>query len=175
MDFDGTGHFAAEALMGGAFFLRIVYYLGFTRPETAGVWNLLVFLILPLLVEAAFMVMIRGLRLNLPGTYGIMGAVYCMLFLLQCFDSGNVVRIVLSIIAYLACGAVVFGTGAGLLNKNLTVAVLLITFCVRFLIFDISGYILSLRVVAFILEAAGLCGILGVVCLNAGLLDKKRK
>lgn len=175
MDFGGRSHFAAAAFMGGAFFLRAVYYFGFTRPETVGVWNLIIFLILPLLLEAAFMVMIRGLRLNMPGIYGIMGAVYCLLFLLQSFHSGSILRIVLAVIAYLACAAVVWGTGAGLLSKSLALAVLSVTLGVRFLVFDLSGYIFSLRIVAFILEAAALCGLIGLVCLCVGLTDRKRK
>lgn len=175
MDFDGRAHFAAAAFMGGAFFLRIVYYLGFTRPEAVGVWNLIIFLILPVLLEAAFMVMIRGMRLNLPGVYGIMGAVYCLIFLLQSFQSGSVLRIILSVIAYLACAAVVLGTGAEMLSKSLAVAVLVVTFGVRFLVFDLSGYIFSLRIIAFIREAAALCGLIGLVCLNVGLAEKKKK
>ena len=175
MDFDGRAHFAAAAFMGGAFFLRIVYYLGFTRPEAVGAWNLLIFLILPVLLEAAYMVMIRGLRMDLPGVYGIMGAAYCLLLLLQSFQSGNVLQIILSIIAYLACAAAVLGTGAGMLSKSLVVAVLVVTFCVRLLVFDLSGYILSFRLIAFIREAAALCGLLGLICLNVGLVDKKKR
>ena len=175
MDFNGRSHFATAALMGAAFFLRAVYYFGFTRPETVGAWNLIIFLILPLLLEAAFMVMIRGLRWNMPGIYGIMGAVYCLLLLLQSFSGGNVLRIILSVIAYLACAAALWGIGEGLLSKSLTVAVLSVTLAIRFLIFDLSGYIISLRVVAFIREAAALCGLLSLVCLCVGLTDKKRK
>ena len=50
MDFNGRSHFATAALMGAAFFLRAVYYFGFTRPGAVGAWNLVIFLIRPLLL-----------------------------------------------------------------------------------------------------------------------------
>ena len=175
MDFESKQHLAAPALMGGAFFLRTVYYFGFTRPENAGVWNLLIFLILPMALEAAFMVMLRGIRLDLPGVYGIMGAVYCVLLLLQCFQSGDLLRIILGSLAYLCCGAAVVGSGWGLLSKSLTLAVLIVTVAVRFFVFDLSGYVFKLRLIPFIREAAAVCGLLALVFLIAGMKDRKNK
>lgn len=172
MDFDSKQHVAAAALMGCAFFLRIAYFFGFTRPESAGVWNLIVLLILPMLMEVAYMVMIRGIKLDLPNIYGIMGAGYCLLLLLQSFSCGNVLRIILAVVGYVLCGAAMLGIGWGMLSKSLTVLVLIVTFAVRFLVFDLGGYIFSFRLIEFILEAAALCGILGLACLSGGLKDK---
>lgn len=172
MDFEGRPHFAAAALMGGAFFLRTVYYFGFTRPETVGAWNLIMFLILPILIEAAFMVLLRGVRLNAPGVYGILGAVYCLLLILQSFQSGSVLRIVLSVIGYLICAAALLSATGGLLSRGMTVVVLFLTVTVRFLVFDLTGYIFSLRVVAFIQEAGTLCGLMSLCCLSSGLKEK---
>ena len=175
MDFEGRPHFATAALMGGAFFLRAVYYFGFTRPEEAGVWNLLVFLILPMLLEAAFMVLLRGLRLNAPGVYGIMGAAYCLLFLLQSFQSGSVLRVLLAVLAYLICAAAVLAVMSGLLSKGVAVTALFVTLGVRFLCFDLAGYIFSFRIIGFIREAAALCGMLSLACISLGLVEKTRK
>lgn len=175
MDYGGKQHIAAPALMGAAFFLRAAYYFGFTRPEEAGVWSLLTFLILPMLLEAGFMIMIRAIRLDLPNIYGIMGAVYSVLMVLQCFQSGSVLRVILGSVAYLCCAAVLVGVGWGLLSKSLAGAVLLVTFAVRLLVFDLGTYVFSLRLVPFIREAAGLCGILALALLVMGLKDKKRK
>jgi hypothetical protein len=175
MDFDSKQHTAAAAFMGGAFFLRITYYFGFTRPESVGAWNLIIFLILPILLEVAYVVMIRAIKMDIPNIYGIMGSVYCLLLLLQCFQSGNVLQIILGCVAYLACAAALLGTGMGMLSKSMTVMVLILVFAVRFLFFDIGGYLLSLRVIGFIREAAALCGILGLTCLCGGLKDRKKK
>lgn len=174
MDCDGKYHMGATALMGASFFLRAAYYFGFTRPETAGAWGLITFLILPMLMEAAFMVMIRGVKLDLPGIYGIMGAAYCLLLILQSFQVGGVLRIILAIIGYLICGAALVGVGWGLLSKSLGVTALLVTFGVRLLTFDL-GYLLNLRLIALIREAAGLCAILALAFFCAGLAEKKKK
>lgn len=175
LDFDGTQHFAAAALMGVAFFLRAVYYFGFTRPETLGAWNLLIFLILPLLVEGSFMVLLKGIRYNAPGVYGILGAVYCLLLMLQSFQSGSVVRIIMSVIAYLICGAALVTVTGGMLSRGVAVTALFTTLAVRFLFFDLGGYIFSFRIVGFIQEAAALCGILSLGCLSLGLIEKTSK
>ena len=172
MDFEGRPHFAAAALMGGAFFLRAVYYFGFTRPETVGAWNLILFLILPMLIEATFMVLLRGIRLNAPGVYGILGAAYCLLLILQSFQSGSIFRIVLSVIGYLICAATLLSATGGLLSRGMAVVALFLTFAVRFLAFDLVGYIFSLRVVAFIQEAGTLCGLISLCCLSSGLKEK---
>ena len=175
MDFEGRRHFWTTALMGCAFFLRAVYYFGFTRPETVGAWNLIIFLIAPMFIEAAFMVLMRGIRYNAPGVYGIMGAAYCLLLMLQSFQSGSVVQIILGVIAYLVCGAAVIAVTGGLLSKGVAVTALFSTLVVRFLCFDLSGYIFSFRIVTFIREASALCGILGLGMLCLGLKEKTSK
>lgn len=174
MDLEGKYHVGTAALMGAAFFLRAAYYFGFTRPESAGVWNLLTFLILPMLLETAFMVMLRGIHLDLPGVYGIMGAVYCLLLILQSFQLGSVLRIVLAIFGFVICGGALVGVGWGVLSKSLGVTALLVTFGVRLLAFDLR-LLLRLRLIALIREAAGLCGILALAMLCAGLVEKSKK
>jgi hypothetical protein len=175
MDFEGRPHFAAAALMGVAFFLRAVYYLGFSRPETVGVGNLCLFLILPMLLECAFMVLMRGIRYNAPGVYGILGAAYCLLLMLQSFQFGSMVRLILSVVAYFVCGAALVTVTGGLLSKGVAVTALFVTLSVRFLFFDLSGYVFSFRVIGFIQEAAALCGILSLGCLSFGFKEKTSK
>ena len=175
MDCDGKYHVYSTALMGCAFFLRLAYYFGFTRPETAGVWSLIVFLILPALLEVGYMVMVRGLKLDLLRVYGVMGAAICFLMMLQAFTAGGVLRIILSIPAYLLCGGAVLGVCWGYLQKSLGVTVLAVTFAVRLLTFDLFEYILKLRLIPFIREAAGLCAILALLFLCVGLQDRRRR
>lgn len=173
MDPDGKFHLATTALMGLSFFLRAAYYFGFTRPENAGGFELLMLLILPMLLEIGFMVMIRGLKLNLPGIYGIMGATFCAILLIQSFCVGGVLRIILAILAYMICGAALVGVGWGLLSKSLGVTVLGLTFAIRLLAFDLK-YLLGLRLVVFMREVAGLCAILALAFLCAGFFEKDK-
>ena len=174
MDPEGKWHLGATAMMGVAFFLRAAYYFGFTRPENTGGFEMAMFLILPMVLELAFMVMIRGVKLNLPGVYGIMGAVFCAVLAVQGIMIGGVLRIILSIIGYLICGAALVGVGWGLLSKSLGVTALLLTFTVRLLAFDLK-LLTGLRLVAFMREAAGLCVILALAFLCAGLTERTRK
>lgn len=172
MDPDGKYHLAATALMGLAFFLRTAYYFGFTRPESIGGFEMAMFLILPMALELAFMVMIRGVKLNLPKVYGIMAAVFCAVLVVQGIMIGGVLRIVLCIIGYVICGAALVGVGWGFLSKSLGVTALVLTFVVRLLAFDLK-LLTGLRLVAFMREAAGLCVILAMAFLCAGLAEKK--
>ena len=174
MDPEGKWHLGATAMMGVAFFLQAAYYFGFTRPENTGGVEMAMFLILPMVLELAFMVMIRGVKLNLPGVYGIMGAVFCAVLAVQGIMIGGVLRIILSIIGYLICGAALVGVGWGLLSKSLGVTALLLTFTVRLLAFDLK-LLTGLRLVAFMREAAGLCVILALAFLCAGLTEKTAK
>ncbi len=175
MNFDSNSHFAVAVLMGAAFFLRIAYYLGFSRPNEAGLWLVLTGLILPVLVEAAFMVLLRGVRLNAPGVYGILGMVYCGLLLLQTFQYADVVRTVLGILAYVICGGLLLGTVGGMLSKEIVVTATFLTIVVRFFVFDLGKYIFSLRLVAFMPEAASLCGLLALALFAYGLKAPQKK
>jgi hypothetical protein len=175
MDCDGKGHVFFTALMGAAFFLRMAYHFGFTRPEEAGAWSLIVFLILPALLEIGYMVMVRGMKLDMLKVYGIMGAVCCLLLMLQAFTAGGVLRIILAIPAYLLCGAAVFGVCWGYLHKSLGITVLAVVAGLRFFVFDVMDYILPLRIIPFIREAAGICVLAAMICLLAGLEEKRRR
>lgn len=171
---DGKYHLSMTAFMGCAFFLRAAYYFGFTRPEQAPLWDLILFLIIPMVMETAFMVMVRGLKLNLPKVYGIMGAVYCLLLMVQAIMLGGVLRIVLASIGYAFCAAALVCVGWSILKKSIGVLVLLATFAVRVLVFDLS-LIRNLQLIALMRECAGLCVILALVFFCAGLKERKRK
>lgn len=175
MDCDGKAHVFFTALMGAAFFLRMAFYFGFTRPEEAGAWSLIVFLILPALLEIGYMVMVRGLKMDMLKIYGIMGAACCLLLMLQAFTVGGLARILLAIPAYLLCGAAVYGVCWGYLHKSLGITVLVVIAGIRLFIFDLTDYILTLRIIPFIREAAGVCVLVALICLLAGLKEKKRR
>lgn len=168
LDLDGSSAQITASLMGIAFFLRIAYYLGFTRPEALGVGNLLVFLILPMLLEGGLMVLLRGVRLNAPGLYGILGAVYCVLLIIQSFQYGSVLRTVLAVAAYLLCGGSTLCAVKGLLNKSLAAVLCFLTAVVRVVAFDL-GYLFALRIVSLLPEAAAVSGLLALGFLSMGL------
>lgn len=173
MDMDGKAVSTGCVLLGIALFLRAVYYFGFSRTESVGFGTLLLGLILPLLLELALIVLLRGVKLDAAGLYGIIGAAYCVLLMVQCFQYGNVFRTVLGIIAYVLCGGLCFCAVAGLLSKEISVAAFFLTAVIRFL-FVLKPYILGLHLIAFLPEAAGLCAVCALGYLVLGLKPVKK-
>ncbi|MBQ7346218.1 MAG: hypothetical protein IJW45_09205 [Oscillospiraceae bacterium] len=171
-DLEGRGVFFCGCFLGLAFFLRGVFYFGFTRTETVDLWTLIMMLILPWLLEAAFITLLRGVRLDAPGLYGILGAVYCLLLVLQCIQYESLIRMILGIIAYVICGGLLLGVSAGYLSRELGAVSFFTVGAVRFLL-ALGDYVLPLRLVAFLPEAAGLCAVLALGCLTLGMKQKK--
>lgn len=175
MDLDGKQHNATVSLMGVSFFLRIVYYFGFTRTEELGFGTLLVFLILPALLELAFVVMIRGIRLDAAAIYSMLGAAYCLLLLVQSFWYGNLVRTILAVPAYLLCGAALMLVIMGLLNRGIAAAIFWLIIAVRFLVFMMVPYIFKLHLISMLPELAALCGLFALIYLMQGFRDPKEQ
>ena len=174
MDFKGGQINTAAAFMGVAFFLRIVYYFGFTRTETVPIGEQLLWLIIPMALEAAFMIMLRGAKLDVPGVYGAMGAVYCLLLIVQGLSYGSVLRMILAVIAYVICGGLLLVACMGLLSREIAVLAIFGTAAVRFLVFDLKSYILELHLIRFMTEAAALCALMGLGYLALGLKERKK-
>ena len=170
-----NGEWAERAgfLAGLAFFLRIVYYFGFMNIAQIGFWEILTGMVLSMGIWIAFMVLMRGFRLNAPGLYALILCGFCLLTGLESFDSGMIAHIVLSVLCYPALGALLIGTTGGYLDsKNYLAAASMAILVLRFLIFDVKTYLLSFSLIAFIPEAATLCGIGVIFCLAMSL--KKR-
>ncbi len=173
MEMEGRCAITAASLMGLALFLRVFYYFGLVGVNNVGALWLIMGLILPLALEIGFVVLLKGIRLNAPGLYGIIGAAYCLLLLIQSFQYGSVVRIVLGILAYLICGGLVFVVSGGWLSKEIGVTALFATAAIRFFVFCLGKYIFSLSLVAFLPEAAALCGICALGVLVNGLKEPR--
>lgn len=175
MDLDGEQHSATVSLMGVSFFLRIVYYCGFTRTETVGFGTLLMFLILPALFELAFVVMIRGIRLDVAAIYSMIGAAYCLLLLCQSFWYGDWPRTILAVPAYLLCGSALMLVIMGQLSREIAVAIFWLVIGVRFLVFVMVPYIFKLHLIALLPEAAALCGLLALIYLMQGFREPQER
>lgn len=173
-DLEGRGTGLCACFMGMAFFLRCVYYFGFTRTEEVGALELIFMLVLPMALEGAFMVLLKGVRMDAPGLYGILAVGGCLLLIFQCFLYESILRMVVEILLYLVCGGLMLGVSAGYLSKELAMTAFFTTAAVRFLLI-LKPYILSLRLVALLPEAAGLCVVLGLGCLAWGFQLQKKK
>lgn len=175
MDINGKSMNSALIMMGLSFFLRAVYYFACVQIETVGFFELLVWMILPMVLEGAFIVMLRVLKLNMPGVYALMAAAVGLLMVLQSFGYGSIVRTVLAIVAYVGCSVLIIGVAGGYLSKQIAVASYLVTALIRFLCFELFQMIFHLRVVAFIKDATGLFALLGLMYLAASFKNMEKK
>ena len=168
VDVESGGVFGCSALMGIALFLRVMYYFGFTRTETVGFGELLLWLILPLMLEVSFMVLLRGFELDAPGLFGILGTASCLLLVLQCIGYDSILRMIFGIIIYIVCGGIYLAVSAGFLRIELGKWLLFGTAAVRIAL-DVGPYVLQFHPVQLMIEAAGICVVLGLGCFMAGL------
>ncbi len=102
---DGRCARLSGVLMGIAFFAQALDYLGLRQPSSVAVYPLLVMLILPLVLETAWCVCLRLIRLKRAEVYGIFGAVFCLLLLLQSFFYGSLLLTVLFCVLLVVSGA----------------------------------------------------------------------
>lgn len=175
MDIESSWTCAAAALMGGAFFLRAVYYFG-VQGLSDSLGTLLLMMAFPMVLEAAFAIVLRGVRLNAPGLCGILSALYCLLLLVQSFFYGDALRTIMGIVGYLACGVAMLALLLGWFrSRGLVFMVFAVTAAVRFLLFDLGTYVLQLRLADFLPEVAALCGLLAMAFLPFGMKPAVKK
>lgn len=161
VDVDSRNVVYAATLMGASFFMRSVFYFGLSRLEELGAGELLLSMILPMLLELGFLILLRGVRLNVPNVYSSMGAVYCLLLLLQSFGHGSILRTILEIVIYLACAALLVLVGMKLMKNELAAIAFFAAALVRIL-FDLGPYIFKFRLIALLPEAAAISGLLAL-------------
>lgn len=172
MDFTGSWARASLICMGMSLFLLAVYYFGVTAFGDHGVMTILFSLCLPLLVSAAYIVLMQVLRWDAPGIYGMLGALLCAAFLVGTFFSGSVFRIILGVAWYVICAAVLLAvTGGYLPGKALSVTVFGISIAVRLLFFDVG----RLSLAEWIEEGATLCAMASLICLPMALIPVKQQ
>jgi len=163
MDFTCKWSGLCIILMGLSFFLRIVYYFGLVNLEDIGGGEVFGCLILPLIVCGTFIILFRALKWNAPGIYAILGAFLCILLLIWNFSSGDGLRIILSVPAYIASAIILLATAGGYIPTKLPAALLLaVIFLCRscFYSFDDSG------LVSLVLEISVLSMIASLVVLS---------
>ena len=175
MDMDGKNLRGCLACLGLAFFLRVLYYFGCVRIENVGIWQLLSWLILPMLLEGALIVLLRVLRLDAPGIYAILGAVMGLILVFQSFGYGSVLRTILAILAYIGCSVLLLGVAGGFLSKQIAVAGYLVTALVRFFGFEMVQFVFKLRIIAFVKEVTGLLALAALMYLAASYKQVERK
>ncbi len=115
IDFSHKCAVISGGLMGISVFLQVLYFTLVKPMPDCGSAELTLFLWFPLVLEAAWIVLLRGVRFNAPGVLGIVGAIACLLLITQSFFGGSVPLAILSVVLYLLAGAVLLAVSGGFL------------------------------------------------------------
>ncbi len=166
LDFDSKALTVSGALMGLAFFLRSVHYFGLADLQQVGFSQLLLLLTLPMLLEAAWFMLLRGFGASGVGLYGILGALYCLLVMVQTVVFAGFLSAILAVPACIVAGLGVLLVAGGLVaSRFAAVAALIITVALRFVFGGLPEGLL---------EYAALSGLFGLMSLFAAMRDPRR-
>lgn len=161
---------ASAVCMGISVFIRTVYYFGLINLRDLGGFELAMEVILPMVIAAGYLIMIKGLQLNSPILFGGLIGVYAANYLL--LMNTNATGIIGGVLLVITA-ALFIVTGLGYIPIRIPVvsaAVVLVLF--RFFVIDLNGYILPLsefHPVAYLPEASNLFGFLAVALMAPAL------
>ncbi len=161
LNFEKKGLTGSASLMGVGFFLQALYFFGFGYALTADTSVLVQYLIIPMFLEAAWCMMLRGFYFDGPGLYGILGTLFCLLLTVQTVLSGNILGAVLAILTVLPAAASLLAITGGYLKTRLPgMAIFLLV---------IGVHLLLCRTQPLLLEIASLCPMLSIFLFFMGL------
>jgi len=150
MNFKTRWNTLSAIFLAVAFFLRVIEFAVISDASKAGTGALVFSFILPLFLIMAGLVLLRALRLRHPLIYAIWGTCLCLMVMCLNFGTGDILRIILSIIWYLFCGALLVGTALGYVPWNMPVSLsFVVAFGVRFLFYTRGAEGLSDKMLEF--------------------------
>ncbi len=161
VDFRSSWVATAALFAGVGFFLYCVYYFGFTNLLDCNIGQILFYMLLPMAVLAAVVVVLRVMQYDSMQLLSLLAGAYSVLMLLGSFSYGNWIHTIIAVVWYLVLLALsaLMLTG-NLADNKILAGAFLVTAVVRFLVVDIVKYILTLSLITFVQEAAALCGLI---------------
>ena len=154
---------ASAVCMGISVFVRTVFYFGLSNLRDLSGYELTVQVVLPMVVAAAYLILIRGLRLNSPVLTGVMMLLFAGNYLL--LMDGSAPSVACGVLVVLRA-ALFLVTGLGLLPTRIPLIVLaLVSMVCRLWIIDLNGWILPLsqfHPVEYLSEMSNLFGFLAI-------------
>ena len=172
MDFNGKWTRWSLLSMALSFFLFMVYTFGVSNLVDAGFFKAVFVMLLPTALTAGYVVLLKIKEMNAPGIYALIGAVICICAMIGNFFSGNVLRIIFSIIWYPVCAVGILACVGGYLpSVTPACAVIGVAAFVRFLFFLGAGFSLE----NLVAECAFICGFVSLAFLPLGLKQGRMK
>ena len=174
LDFQGIWHQCSAALLGVFLFLRLVFYLGVRGLARCSGPLLWLELIIPVVIGAGYIALLRGMHLNRPLVYGILGALFCVLMMFNGFKTGSTFRCILGLVWYFLAAVVFLGTTAGYVsNRLILLAAFAIPVVFRFFADQFVSMVLQLKIVEMIPNLSILCALAGFACLAPALIGSR--
>lgn len=172
INFFGKWVTASGGLIGLSIFLRILHFFGIHMISDFDTGVIVLRLAIPVVFSAFFIFLLNGIHWNAPGVYGILGIVFCLLLMIWNFSTGDVLRIVLSVLWYLIAGMILLATTGGYVpGRFLGFLVFAIPLCFRVLLYDVPFPALS----DLFAECADLCLIASMALFPFALVPGKKK
>ncbi len=137
IDFESDWVRWASMCVGASILLLVVRYLVLQYFEAPGhhTWNLWV----PMGLGTILIILLRGIRLNVPVVYAVLGSMICVWLIIRLFGTGNTFRIVLGTAGYLFSAAVLIFCAGGFLPGRLPAAMCFaIVLGLRVILFDLG-------------------------------------
>ena len=154
---------ASAVCMGISLFLRTVYYFGLVNLKDLGSFEIAMQMILPLVVAAGYLLMIKALRINSPILFSGLVAVYAVNYIL--IMDGSASALVGAVLLVLTAGLFLL-TGMGYLPYRAPlIAVGLLALLFRVIVVDLLGYLLPIsqfHPIAYLPEASNLFGLAAI-------------
>lgn len=113
VDFSGKYVASSCTLVGVALFLRVVYFSLIKPISACSDWMLTVAFWLPLLVEIAWILLMRVMKPRTIDFYGLFAAILCVIMIFQCYYFGSILLALLLTLFYLLSGVLLLAVCSG--------------------------------------------------------------
>ncbi len=169
LNFDSKWLTFSGVMMGIAFFIQALDYFALRQLDAVSFWQLLLFLILPMVLEICWCVPLRAEVWNRAEVHGIFSAVICLVLMCQVFVSAALFPAILATVFFAVGGSVAVLVTFGLISHPaLGMLVFGAVAAVRVLLFTIPQYV-SAGYSCLVTEIPCLCAIVGMMLLFGGI------
>lgn len=103
LNFDSKWLTLSGVMMGVAFFLQALDYFALRQLQNLSMWQMLLWLILPMSMEALWCVPLRSELWKWAEVHGVFTAMLCLMLLVQAIMTGGVIPIIIASAVYLIC------------------------------------------------------------------------
>ena len=154
---------ASAVCMGLAFFLQAFDFIGLRLMQGIAILDLILYMLLPMCAEAVWCVYVRTTRQYSAKIGGVMGAVLCLVVLVQTVFCGNIFLLLIGIAScLLAAATLVLVTWGLIAHRHLGFLVLAAISAVRILLFGVIGYFSDQDLSALLQELPMVCILLSL-------------